>query len=211
MQRLEDKCLSLYATNQQLQAGSQASQDRFEKTRELNRRLCRDINDSRTERTAALEELDRHKAQMEQVQQKLNQGLSENAALREALEATQLKMLELLRSQSDSCSKPSAGSLLFEFPPGLSAVADDADAACHEISIAPSSDEDEVHFGDAVCRCNTGGCSLHRVYSDSLLLAHRGIASKILRGPPGLELELPPGLEFAHTQTQEHGLHTVAW
>jgi len=216
------------AANNQLQADAEVTQVRSDKTRELNRRLCRDVNEARSERTVALEDLDRLKQQVEfaqqdtkqaqqdlkqvqmqnfklgetlrtseqQAQLDLQQVRMENLSLREALKASQQEVLELSIAQCDTASELSTGNSVSGALDGISTPSNDSgpDPA---ILVVPLAQED--------CTCSdhfTWGCPSHRVYSDSLLLAHRDIATRISNGPPGLEMDAPPGLEVSFHQRQ---------
>lgn len=179
MTRLESKCMDLYDRNHRLQVDSETATARSEKTRELNRRLCREVNEARSERTGALEELDRLKQEMAVALREVKQARCENSDLRESFQSSQEQIRELTRLLSDASKKPPLEPLQEEGPdPSLLAV--------------------PMNGKDGMCSCSghsTWGCTVHRVYSDSLLLAHRSMATKISDGPPGLEMELPPGLD----------------
>jgi len=203
MGRLEQRCLSLQASNQQLQANSEQSNTRSEKTRELNRRLCREMTDARSERNSAFEELDRLKQLLNLSRQQVEQVRCENSTLTEALQASQVQVLEL---SSETAEKPSHVVDLLQ----KSTTSDDKcgrvhvlEAELHPTSLTEPDSQEQLRFGDGACRCNdktSWGCDLHQVYSGSLLLAHRQTTSRISCGPPGLELEAPPGLEFKFTE-----------
>lgn len=218
IQRLEDTCLALRTSKLQSEFEAQRAVESSQKIRELNRRLCRELNDVRTERTAALEELERLKREVrterttardqverlklevDLVRKEMKQAQFENASLREALQDSQQKVLDLTlnRLESDACNDVSPQALDTE----LSSVMDSAVDAQDTSSTGLGSNLQEGNLnGDTVCRCHddhSWGCHLHRVYSGTLLLAHRDAASRISSGPPGLELEAPPGLEFMH-------------
>lgn len=188
MGRLEQRCLSLQASNQQLQANSEQANTRSEKTRELNRRLCREMTDARSERNSAAEELDRLKQLLNLSRQQVEQVRYENSTLTEALQASQMQVLGLSR---ETAPKPSHGVDLLHVH--------ELEAELHPTSLTEPDNQEQLPFEDATCRCNdktSWGCDLHRVYSGSLLLAHKETTSRISRGPPGLEIEAPPGLEF---------------
>jgi hypothetical protein len=63
-----------------------------------------------------------------------------------------------------------------------------------EADCAKEEPEEELRnddLGNECATCDGFGCSAHRTYTTSLLLLHREIA----RGPPGLVVRAPPGLE----------------
>jgi hypothetical protein len=185
--------MSLYAANQQLQEDVKTAQQRSEQARELNRRLCRETNDARSVRSSALEEVELLKKQVAQFQKEAKKARSENASLHEALQASRQELLELAEAKVDVIDNTCVFGL-------------------DTISLEQLQIDEEIHPGNAVCSCNTDrpwGCSLHRVYSDGLLLAHRELASRVSRGPPGLELEAPPGLEVSLAAASNRGLHLV--
>merc|ERR1711879_186437 len=133
------------------------------------------------------------KRRFERTQDELSQVQHENAALREALEASQRQVLELSKWQPnmqpltsvDSAPSQDAGP-----DPELFAIPADRESYQENVNVIENS--------DVRCSCNSNlswGCPLHRVYSNSVLLAHRDIAAKIAQGPPGLSMSAPPGLD----------------
>jgi len=201
IQRLEDSCLALRASKLQFESDAQRALDQVQKTRELNRRLCRDLNEVRSERTAAIEELDRLKHELERALKQAKQTQRENTTLREALQDSQQQVVDLTLSslKADSSNDVQAEASTVQSVLGMSLTADKECSFSSEPQAELGQHEEGGCIGDNVCRCNDNlswGCSLHRTYSDSLLLAHRDVASRISRGPPGLEPEAPPGLEF---------------
>jgi len=222
MHRLEQKCIALSASNQKLQADAATAQARSERTRDLNRRLCREVNEARSERTVAFEELEQLKQQVERFQREAKQARCENAALREALRASQQHVVELSRSQSDSCGELAMAPAQPESFPSMGFTGDahfipsDESGPDPALLMVPVSHQElQTCDGDhTMCSCTNNcswGCTFHRVYSDSLLLAHREIAARISHGPPGLEPEIPPGLECNLTgaNLQQHGFYMV--
>jgi len=214
IQRLEDSCLALRTSKMQCESEAQRALDASQKTRELNRRLCRELNEVRTQRTAALEELERLKQEvkswsgsskkweleLECSRKEVKQMRSENTTLQKALQDSQQQVLDLTLSRLESDSRNDVPAELSnaEGLPGVGSAVDNQYISISEAEAKLAQKEDGGHNGDTMCGCNdhfSWGCTLHRVYSDSLLLAHRDVASKISRGPPGLEPETPPGLE----------------
>lgn len=189
---LEGKYMELRASNQQLQSSSDSLQTRFEKTRELNRRLCREVNEARAQRTSAVEELEKSREQMQEASQVAEQLRLENSNLREALAASEKRVLELSRVKAKAAKAQKAADKKRER----------AEAGPDPMLLVPTSQEQCSTEGidqiaDVPCMCSnplTWGCPAHRTYSDSLLLAHRSMAQRIALGPPGLEPESPPGL-----------------
>jgi len=206
MGRLEQKCLALYAANQQLRWDAEQAQTKSEKTRDLNRRLCREVSESRSERTVALEELERVKHQSQKLQEEIKRVRSENLSLREGLKDFELKVSELSRPQPVAHKQDQTITDTLQNEIGSITTIQDAlldqgpDASFLMVPADPEAMpciSEDLH-SDTMCKCTSKsawGCPVHRVYSDSLLLAHREIASRISMGPPGLEMELPPGLE----------------
>lgn len=201
MNRLEHRCIALYAANRQLQWNAQEAQERSDKTRELNRRLCREVNEARTERTNALEELDLLKQQAHKAQAELKRVRAENATLSEALQASQHEVFELSRSMSVLSAKH-GGETFQDMSASRQEEHPGEQGPDPNLFVVPMSCEpDRIDCGTSksttVCSCSRSGswgCELHCIYSGNLLLAHRDIASRICHGPPGLEIEAPPGL-----------------
>lgn len=189
--------MGLYALNQQFQVDAKQAHTCSEKTRELNRKLCRETTDARSERNSVSEELDRLKQLLNISRKQVEQVQCENSTLSEALQASKLHVFEL---SSRSAAEPSKVDLLDK-----STSTDDTCRPGHEdeaerCPILPTEPNAQGHiqFEAVTCGCNnhiSWGCDLHRVYSGGLLLAHRETASRISRGPPGLEIQAPPGLE----------------
>jgi hypothetical protein len=119
-----------------------------------------------------LEELERVKECAEQRRREVDKALCENNALREALQVSEQKVVELTRLQSDISAEK----------------ADDMDKG----EAGPDPSFLTVPMNPE--QSKAWGCTSERVYSQALLLAHRSIAERIADGPPGLELEVPPGL-----------------
>jgi len=192
MEQLEKRCMGLYVLNQQFQVDAKKAHTCSEKTRELNRKLCREMTESRSERNSVTEELDRLRQLLNLSRKQVEQVQCENSTLSGALEASQLQVLEL---SSKSASESSQVDLLDQ-----STSTDDMCRLGHEVEAEPmeTNAEEHIQFEAVTCKCNnhtSWGCDLHRVYSGGLLLAHRETASRISRGPPGLEIQAPPGLE----------------
>merc|ERR1719253_335770 len=103
-QRLEQRCLALYAANQQSQWNAETAQSRMEKTKELNRRLCREVHEARTERTKAVEELERLQQDTQKNVDEVKQARADNLSLQEALKVSQRKVLEQSRKQSKAAA-----------------------------------------------------------------------------------------------------------
>jgi len=204
IQRLEDTCLALRTSKLQSESDAHRATEHSQKTRELNRRLCRELNEVRSERTVALEELGRLHQAVERARKEVKQVRSENTTLQEALQDSQQQVLHLTlsRLESDSCNAvPVELSDAVHFP-GMGSAMDPC-ISSNEPEAKLAQHEDGGRIEDTICRCNehlSWGCTLHRVYSDSLLLAHRDVSSRISRGPPGLEPEAPPGLDCMHTE-----------
>jgi len=202
MQHLQDMCQALRMSKMQFEYDAQQATESSQKTRELNRRLCRQLSEVRTERTAALEEVERLKQEVERARKEMKQAQSENTSLRNAMQDTQQQLLDLTlaKLESDSCDQISTETFVAEpISREASTAMTDSSMPSHETAVELGQYEDPFGIEEDVCRCNSHGswgCAVHRRYSDGLLLAHRQVASSISRGPPGLELEAPPGLEF---------------
>jgi hypothetical protein len=209
MQHLQDMCQALRVSKMQFEYDAQQATESSQKTRELNRRLCRQLSEVRTERTAALEELERLKQEVERARKETKQAQSENTTLRDALRDTQQEVihLTLAKLESDSCDETPTETFLAEhISREASTAMTDTSMSFLETGVELGQYEDPFSIEEAVCKCNdhgSWGCSVHRRYADSLLLAHRQVASSIARGPPGLELEAPPGLEFMATTARQ--------
>lgn len=65
----------------------------------------------------------------------------------------------------------------------------------HKASGSEDVDQQAAAMCEACATCEGLGCSAHRTYTSSLLLLHREIA----RGPAGLVVRAPPGLEAPET------------
>jgi len=118
----------------------------------------------------AVEELERAQNRAEQ---RLQEVRHENSALREALEVSEQKVLQLARIEPDVCV-----------------------GSTEEMDIEEAGPDPSVPMDPVQLEAGSWGCTslADRVYSEHLLLAHRTIAARIANGPPGLELEVPPGL-----------------
>lgn len=208
IQRLEQHCLSLYTSNQQLQRDASQTQLRFDKTRELNRQLCREVQEVRSERTAAVEELERLREEARQARSDALQVRCENDLLRESLRDAKEQLLELSKvelAMPEAAKAKSSAAKVDDF--------DDVELPIVvrlEPEVAQSEHlnmASECHAADAACRCHldlSWGCPSHRIYSDSLLLAHREVSNRIAKGPPGLCLDAPPGLEGMMDAAERH-------
>jgi hypothetical protein len=221
MHRLEQKCLTLIASNNQLTADAEIAQARSEKTRELNRRLCREVNEARSERTVAFESMEQLKQQVKRAQEEVEQVRSESATQREALQVSQQELsttrglfAALQAATAQDCFHSKSASIGHECSPSNengpapSPLVVPLSNEPHIISMVPLSNEPHIVsrvtpesdpgdvIKDAKCSCGNSawGCACHRVYSDRLMLAHREMAAMVSRGPPGLEMEAPPGL-----------------
>jgi len=175
-------------------------QSSHKKTRELNRRLCRELSEVRSERTLALEELQRLKQELERTFNEVKQTRFENTSLREALQDSQQQVhnLTLCSLEADSTNDARAEPSNAKSCAGVSSTTDIECTFGNEPQVEFSQEEDRGCATDIVCTCNdhlSWGCPIHRIYADSLMLTHRNVASRISRGPPGLEPEAPPGLE----------------
>jgi len=200
IQRLEDTCMALQASKLQWASDAQRALEQSQRTRELNRRLCRELNDVRSERTLALEELQRLKQQLERTHKDVEQTRCENASLRGALQDSQQQVLNLTlcSSEANSTNDTQTERSNAKSCAGVSSTKEIECTFSNEPQAELSQQDDRGCARDSVCTCNdhlSWGCPIHRVYSDSLMLAHRDVASRISRGPPGLEPEAPPGLE----------------
>lgn len=227
MGRLEQKCLALYAANQQLQRDAEKAHTSTEKTRDLNRRLCREVNEARMERTVALEEVERLKQQTRKQHDELKQIRAENLSLHNAFKDSQRQVIQITEALNAQHEALELSRLQSETPRKLSNLdetcqtdwstvgensIDDQGPDPALLMVSPvsfDSDQNSTQSNsfDTECKCNHGstwGCALHHVYSGSLLLAHRDIALRISQGPPGLEAELPLGLEYPRKQDLQH-------
>jgi len=200
IQRLEDTCMALQNSKLHWESDAQRAVEQSQNTRELNRRLCRQLNEVRSERTLALEELQRLKQELERTHKEVNQTRCENTSLREALQDSQQQVhnLTLCSLEADSTNDARAEPSNAKSCAGVSSTTDIECTFSGEPQGELSQQEDRGCARDIVCTCNdprSWGCTIHRLYSDSLMLAHRDVAARISRGPPGLEPEAPPGLE----------------
>lgn len=187
LRKVEGRCRDLIAENRLLKAVSDAAVAEQEKTRELNLRLSREVQQSR--RSAA--EAERRAAAVE-------------AELRRVRDD-----LRLARRKAKTLAQPSVQLAAEETP---AATADAAAADCAEDSeetaaelaeASPRSAASADSWEPAPCTCGTAwGCPQHLSYSGALLLAHRELSLTIAAGAPGLELDVPPGLGVHHLRLE---------
>lgn len=232
IQRLEEQCFRLMAAKQQSEANAQIAAEQSEKTRELNRRLCKELNEVRLERTTAMEDLEKTQKEMvrqaafieelkdeaEKAQKALKMVRDQNSAsqskLLESLRKSEQQVLELTLKALESddstaiLSEGAAPSVTSSHAKGMSSMQLDVALPLPEIRVEaaePGADA-VVSSSEATCRCNdhsAWGCPACNIYSNNLLLAHRQLSTRIAKGPPGLELEAPPGLEHMGTVSRK--------
>mmetsp|Transcript_35542 Transcript_35542/g.62745 ORF Transcript_35542/g.62745 Transcript_35542/m.62745 type:complete len:363 (+) Transcript_35542:83-1171(+) len=164
---LERRCAELVLENQQLKAGMNASSLRIRKVQDLNLRLCSELKQVRhqhdAERKAAVHHISGLRHQMR----------------RRGLRLRRMLGLRRCRRARAQRAKPPRQDALQEADPVPVATGDDQ--------------VEELDGAEADVRCSCGdmhclGCTLHRTYSNALLLAHRDTSLRISLGAPGLQL-----------------------
>lgn len=197
---LERRCAELYAETQQLKAGLNAAADRIRQVQDLNLRLCSELKTVRDQHDAQ-RAADRRAAvhKISGLRRQMRRRGHQCLRLRRLLRLRTYRRARVRRAENCSEEGPAIPSEITD------AYADD--------SIGSGFD------AETTCKCGqmyAWGCSLHCVYSDKLLLAHRDVGRRISLGPPGLEL--PDGapsptssglhlVALANTRKQRQGVH----